>query len=168
MMDAKWHEKPLAQKLTTWLIFGVTIALTPFALEFLKLIDRQKDVSLAAVLGSGQLLLVSAAIAAGALGELVLVEVPPRRRLAKLISIGGCTLSLILSSLWFGDISAAIQEGKPPDPDTVSTGSIILFICTLISGGWSLALSLADASGQSIGDRDRALLQQVRQLEAKK
>lgn len=168
MMDAKWHEKPIAQKLTTWLIFGVTIALTPFALEFLKLLDRQKDVSFAAVLGTGELLLVSAAIAAGATGELVLVEVPPRRRFAKLISIGGCTLSVIVSSLWFGDISAAIQEGKAPDPNTVSSGSIILFICTLISGGWCLALSLADVSGQSVEDSDHTLLQLLRQVEEAK
>jgi hypothetical protein len=167
----RWHEKPLTQKLTTWLMFGVIIALTPFILELLKLLDRRQDVSLSAVLGTGQLLLVSAAIAAGATGELVLVDVPSRNRLAKLISIGGCTLSVIVSSLWFGDISAAIQEGKPPDPNTVTNGSILVFVCTLISSAWCLALSLVRQTGQLIGDIDAAtdlnsLLQRLRQMEA--
>jgi hypothetical protein len=173
-IDVKWHERPLAQKLTTWLIFGVVIALTPFILEFLKRLGREQEMSLGGVLGTGQLLLVSAAIAAGATGELVLVEVPSRRRLAKLITIGCCVLSVIVSSLWFGDISGAIQEGKPPDPSRVSNGSIFVFIFTLISSAGCLALSLADASGPSLKDSDdtdelhQQLLQAQKQLKEAK
>jgi hypothetical protein len=167
--EPKWHERPLAQKLTTWFIFGVIIALTPFILEFLKLLDRDKDVSLDAVLGTGQLLLVSAAIAAGATGELVLVDVPSRRRLGKLISIGGCTLAVIVSSLWFGDISAAIQEGNPPDPGVITNGSVFVFSCTLVSSGWCLALSLAGYNGGQLNDSAQSsdvtrTLQQLREL----
>ena len=108
--------------------------------DLLKLVD-QKGPSLHGILGNGQLLLVSCAIAAGALGELVLIEMPSKLRLAKLLAIGGCVISVIVSSMWFGDISAAIQEGRPPPPASIGNGSIVVFAFTLVSAGSCIVLA---------------------------
>ena len=54
-----WHERPMTQKLATWFIFGVVIALPPFGFELLQLIDRGRAASMGEVLGTGQLLLVA-------------------------------------------------------------------------------------------------------------
>lgn len=165
----RWHEKPIPQKLATWLIFGVVIAMTPFIFELLQLIDRGRDASLSAVLGSGQLLLVCAVIAAGAMGELVLVEVASNRRFAKLISIGGCVIVVIVASLWFGDISATLGSGEDPNPRTITNGSLAVFAATLMTSAACLVLSTAKTPSpdRTAGSAEDALRVLRALLEAK-
>src|SRR6266516_6397335 len=101
MSRMKWHESPTTQKIFTWIVFSVLIALIPFLLSCFVLLDKGSEITASGIFGDGELLLVSAAIAAGALGEVILVDVPSSRRLIKLLAIGGCTLLILFSSLWF-------------------------------------------------------------------
>jgi hypothetical protein len=132
MVHQKWYEAPLAEKLTTWLVFGVIVSLIPFLLTLLFLLGSSKSVKLQDIFGSGELLLVSAVIAAGALGEVALVDVPRSRRLVKVLAIGGCTITILASSSWFGLVLSTIHDKHPYSPATVAVGSLFVFAVALI------------------------------------
>lgn len=133
------------------MLFNVAIALSPFFFEALRLVDRSEKLSLSSVLGTGQLLLVSAAVAAGAAGELVLVDVPKSQKLAKLLAIFGCIPSLIVSSWWFGDVSAASQDGKAPTVTVVTLGSVVVFFCTFVTGAFCVSMAAAQGGDRPAG-----------------
>lgn len=136
-----WRKSPVAEKLSIWLIFSVVVALSPFFLGIFQSVDRDQRVTFYSILGSGQLLLVCVALAAAALGELVIINVPVDHRIMKSAAIGSCILVIIFSSLWFGDISADILAKAVPDQITVSFGSFGFYIWALASSAWCLALT---------------------------
>jgi hypothetical protein len=139
----KWRKNPVVEKLAIWFIFSVVVALTPFFLGIFQSIDREQQVTFYSIFGSGQLLLVCVVLAAAALGELVAIDVSDDERITKSAAIGSCILVIILSSLWFGDISADILAKRIPDPGTVSLGSFIFYIWALASSAWCLSLTIA-------------------------
>jgi ABC-type sugar transport system permease subunit len=147
----RWRENTVTEKLTIWFVFSVIVTLAPFFLGFLQSVDRNQKFTFSSILGNGQLLLVSVAISAAALGELVLVEVLPLQRIMKTLAIGSCTLVVIIASLWFGDVSAAVQSKVPPDPRTISTGSVIVYVWALGSSIWCLTLAARKAGPPSVG-----------------
>jgi hypothetical protein len=79
---------PVAQRLVGWFIFGVIIALLPIVLSYHAQTDRDIDPGLTTLLGRGELLVISAVMTAGAVGELVGKEVGTRRVLLKLMAVG--------------------------------------------------------------------------------
>jgi hypothetical protein len=139
----RWRKSPVVEKLSIWLIFSVVVALAPFFLGMFQSVDRDQRVTFYSVLGSGQLLLVCVALAAAALGELVIVNVSPDERIMKSAAIGSCILVILFSSLWFGDISADILAKAIPNPKTVSFGSFVFYVWALASSAWCLALTTA-------------------------
>lgn len=141
MTRRKWRENPVVEKLATWFFFSVVVALTPFAFGFFQAIDHNQQFTFSLVLGSGQLFLVSVAITAAALGDLVAIEIPAGQRIMKTLAIGSCTLVIIISSLWFGDISASIQGKITPDPRTISAGSFVIYVWALLSSAWCLSMA---------------------------
>jgi hypothetical protein len=137
----KWRENPVIERLQIWLLFDVLVTLTPFLFGFLQSIDQHKHFSFSVVLGTGQLLLVCVAISASALGELIVVDVSQRQRMLKSAAIGICFLVVIISALWFGDISASTAGDTPPDPKTISIGSVIVYLWALSASAWCLILA---------------------------
>ncbi len=129
----------LIERLVRWFIFSVTIALLPLMFNYFRLLGRGENPDMNLVVSRGELLIVSAAIAAGAVGELI----ASGRALAipKLISGGGCILILFLASLWFADISVAAISGQVIDARTVSVYSMYIFAFTVVSSGSSLVLA---------------------------
>jgi hypothetical protein len=123
------------------MIFDVLVTLTPFAFGYLQSIDKNQAFQLSNVLGTGQLLLVSVAISASAIGELVAVEVAERQKVMKIAAIGLSFIVVIVSALWFGDISASINGKTTPDPKTVSVGSISIYVWALCTSAWCLTLA---------------------------
>ncbi len=107
--------------------------------NYFRLLGRGENPDMNLVVSRGELLIVSAAIAAGAVGELI----ASGRALAipKLISGGGCILILFLASLWFADISVAAISGQVIDARTVSVYSMYIFAFTVVSSGSSLVLA---------------------------
>jgi hypothetical protein len=137
------------EKLVAWSIFTVLIALVPFCLLFFESIDRNRPVSFYSIFGTGQLLLVCVVITSAALGELIVINLSPDQLIVKLIAIGSCIVAIILSSLWFADISADLIHHPPPDPKTVSIGSVVFYIWSLVSSAWCLILTTRSSPAEA-------------------
>jgi hypothetical protein len=169
MAGRAWRENAVLQKLAIWFVFTVIVTLAPFFLGFFQSIDRDQQFTFSLILGTGQLLLVSVAIAAAALGDLVAIEVSTNQRILKTVAIGSCTLVVIISSLWFGDISATIQ-GKPvPDPRTISFGSGVVYFWALVSSAWCLSLATIKGEPAPVGgDEETTLASPLREIQQDK
>lgn len=132
-----------SEKVVHWLIFGVVMALVPFAAAFFGDVDRGVKLHSATLFGKGELLIVAAVIAAGAIGDLFGTEVRETRKVPKLIVLGFCVISLVATSLWFADISSLILSPHPANPQEVAAGSMAFFGFTVAIG--LSALLLAEA-----------------------
>lgn len=123
--------RQVSEKITRWIIFNVCIAVLPLAGRALILFNSGKAPSLATLLGSGDLLLVSCGIAAGAIGEII--GTPSIKSNEKIKAAGYCLLNLFLSAMLYGSITTQTL--------TISISSIILFISTLITSYVCVKLS---------------------------
>ena len=123
------------KKIVQWLFFSVVIATSPIIFNLFKSLGRGEELSMSLLIGRGELLLISSAICAAAIGELF--GSSEGNILAKLIIGGSCLILLILSAMWFADISAAIYSSEYINTDRVSTLSLIFFILSIITSGLS-------------------------------
>jgi hypothetical protein len=121
----------MTERVVRWLIFSVIIALLPLAFNYLRIFIRGTIPSLILLLSHGELLLVSAAIAATAIGELVASG--EERKIAKYVAGGGCVSILFLASALFAEISSAIYSGASISSELVSSSSTLMFGFTVIS-----------------------------------
>jgi len=117
-----------------WFIFSVLVALVPLFITGVILITKETPPPiLLTVLGSGQLLLISTAIAADAIGDLICASI--EYATLKIIAGGGCVIALMCGALWYAANSAMLEFGKPGRASTVTKGSLIIFLLTVISAG---------------------------------
>ncbi len=127
-------------RLTRWAIFSVAVALLPLVFHALQLATRGKPVSVAAVTAHGELLLISVALAAAAIGDL-LGSRNWTHSLSKLVSSGFCMLMLLLASFYYADICACRMGGQPIEDAVISKVSILSYLFTLICSASCVALS---------------------------
>ncbi len=110
--------------LIRWIIFSVIIALMPLVFNVLRGVIKGQGIDIVQVFSEGELLLVSAAIAAGSLGQLF--GGGSSHGVAKLISGGSCTIILMLTSLCFAYISGAKSSSEVLNMRAISYGSMIM------------------------------------------
>jgi hypothetical protein len=127
--------------LTRWIVFSVVIALLPICFAYVYALTIEKPDSTAGpsikrTVVHGELLLVSVALAADAMGEVI--GTGQRRRVLKYSAGGGCLICIICSSLYFAVVS--VQD--TPHVDLVFWISVGLFTLTLLSAG--VCKTLAD------------------------
>jgi hypothetical protein len=141
------------EKVLHWLIFGVVISLAPFAAVIFDDLDQGVKLTLPNLFGHGELLIVSAIIAAGGIGE-IFSSASDARKVPKLIVLGCCVVILITTSIWFADASSVVTQnhlsgsGRVIHPKIVAYGSVAIFIFTIIASGSALTLSKS-AKGSS-------------------
>jgi hypothetical protein len=146
------------EKVIRWLIFGVIISLAPFAAVVLDYLDQGIKLTLPALFGRGELLIVSVVIAAGGIGE-TSGSASDARRVPRLIVMGCCVIILITTSIWFADVFSLVTQnhksspGSVAHPQTVAYGSIIAFFFTIIASGSALTLSKNKKKAKSVGAR---------------
>jgi len=123
--------------LIRWVIFSVIITLTPLSYNFLRNLSRGKATSLVKLVSNGELLLISGAISAGALGHLFGSE--GTMGLAEILSGGGCVWVLMIATYWFADVSELrkLNEGAEK---TIAVGSLIIFIFAVTTGSFCVLL----------------------------
>jgi hypothetical protein len=129
--------RPRSEKLLKWVIFSVLIALVPIGITFLNQTSEDGApawlVVAKRVLSHGELLLISAAIAADAVGDLI--GAGKESLTLKILSGGACVLIILSASLWYSNIAAMVHSGHPPRTDIVAVGSLWVLAGTVLTGG---------------------------------
>jgi hypothetical protein len=129
----------ILNKLAVWTIFGVLVALVPLAFSYLVLIIRHKPATIEAIASDGGLFLITSAICAGAIGE-VIASGGQAALLAKIVLSGATTVILLLSALLF----ASIIEGRLNDtfdPQAISVTSVWIFAIGILPCAGCIVLS---------------------------
>ena len=124
-------------RLIRWLIFSVVVSLVPLLLAYASDQTRGGTPTLVSILSKGDLLLISTALAAAAIGDLLPAAqaMPVRAMLAG----GGCVVSVLFGSSYY----AAIVTGSVARPDLVADYSVALFGMTLLSGASCVLMAKA-------------------------
>ena len=122
-----------------WFVFSVCIALMPIIFSFIVLSIQRNNVSLASLLGRGELLILASALCAAALGDLLMSK--KAKPWARLICGGSTLLSLVMSSLLFAAIAGTPAKGQELDLVLVRDVSLWLFLLSLITCGSSVAVA---------------------------
>ena len=122
-------------KLLRWMIFSVIVALTPLWLNAVIFLAKNKSISEVPVLvlAGGELLLISTAFAADAIGDLIATGSDKRFR--KVFAAGSCTVSLLFAALWYSANSALRDTGQQINATMATKGSMIVFIFTVLAAG---------------------------------
>jgi hypothetical protein len=129
----------MAEKIVRWLIFSVVIALLPLAFNYIRILIQGTNPTLVVLLSRGELLLVSAAIAAAAIGELIASG--EEWRIAKYVAGGGCVSVLFLTSALFAEISNATYSGAAVNSALISSSSALLFGFAVVSSASCIVLA---------------------------
>ena len=122
-----------------WIIFSVGIALIPLVVSPVIAFARGTPLDLLLFSSHGELLIVSAAISAAAIGQLI--GSGRNLILAKVFCGGFCVVMAVLVSILFGDFSSTIKSDGVIDPHRVTVISAIVFGFTIASSGSSVALA---------------------------
>lgn len=126
------------ETLSRWFFFGVLCSILPLIAKFLVQLSvkpEHESVLLQSLLERGELLIVSAAIAAEAIGTLV--GSGSEFKLLKIIAGGCCLCSLFCASLWFAGIPADVSINR----GVVAVGSLVIFGMTLLTSGCTKYIS---------------------------
>jgi hypothetical protein len=122
-------------KIQIWILFNVFVALTPIVFHFISYPIRGLRVNVGELLAKGDLLLVTAALAAGAIGDIMFSgsqkSLTPNLKISKTLVCGCCVLLLMLSSLIYAQISTS---GTPLSHEMIVKFSSTLFGCTFFVG----------------------------------
>jgi hypothetical protein len=127
-------------KVVRWSIFSVAFALLPIGVNGLSAATRNRGIAYDDLVGRGELLLVTAAIAAASAGELF-GDKESRLRTTRLFLVGMSFLVVCLSSYWFADIAAGLQSNQVLDRYVIATGSSAVFIFAFIISACSIIVS---------------------------
>lgn len=153
--DAGPIDDSVFEKLIRWGLFAVAVSTVPIFIAVVVTVthgaeseDRevpsQFDLAMRSAsgfeqaLGRGDLFLVAASIAAGGVGELV-ARGTHQRKSFKLIAGGTSLLILVICSVWFANISSLIASGEAVDLGPVASGSIAMFVCSVVAAASCIA-----------------------------
>lgn len=115
--------------------FSVLISLVPVGFAYIALLTDSKPANIIEMLSRGELLLITVALAADAIGDLIgRGNVNIRQQLT---AAGGCTVSVMFSSFYF----AHVHTTAPGNPTIVFYVSMALFLITLVSSGYCKSLT---------------------------
>ncbi|WP_204298812.1 hypothetical protein [Actinoplanes campanulatus] len=141
--EYRWRDllAPLgSEKVIRWLMFGVAFATLPLLLNFLLAITSSREMGLDRLLGQGELLLVSAGVAASGAGELSGEAIAALRRFQVFLS--GCAYLLVCTaSVWFASTATLRAGGQKVNESAVANGSLVLFLAAIITGMCCVGLS---------------------------
>lgn len=129
----------MLQRLIRWLIFSVIVALLPLAFNAFMILVTGKELSLLLICSNGELLIISAAISAAAIGELFSSNYP--HQIPKYLAGGGCVISLCVASLMFAYIAGAAKSNVTLEGQVILNSSLIMFIFAILSSGSCIAIA---------------------------
>lgn len=128
------------RKLLGWFIFTLIFSLLPIYLNWLSGVSRDQALTMVNLTSHGELLIISVAITAAALGEIITND-PKRLPELKIISIGTSMVILVISSWWYSDITTALRLGEEMNLVITSRYSLAIFLLAVLTSAINVALS---------------------------
>lgn len=133
----------MTEKLIRWFIFSVVIALTPILFNIISILFSEEiNFSFFLLVSKGESFLISAVIAAAAIGDLIATG--KKWVIGKILSGGSCVILLLLSSYLFSHISSLAPIELHAQIGNVNFTSIFIFSCTVFSSGFCVGLAKID------------------------
>lgn len=115
------------RKLSQWTIFSVIVALLPIGINAYKAFVNGDPIDYT-LISHGELVLVSAAIAAEAIGDIVVSG--KTKGVVNMVAIGACLIAFFFSSAVF-----VIAESSPRRPDLIAASSGVVLLITFLAAG---------------------------------
>ena len=115
-------------------------AALPVMMNFFFAITQAFSPTLSSLMGQGELLIISAGVAATGAGELQGAALDRLRRV-QIFLTAMAYLVVCVSSLWFASVATELAMDKPFDRTTVASGSLVIFAAAILSGGCCVAIS---------------------------
>jgi hypothetical protein len=126
----------MAERLVKWTFFSVLVALLPLVFAYLIPAVGGKAATVTAVIGKGELFVVSASLCAAAVGDLIgKSHEDPGRRIFAYVAGGSAVVTLMLCSFLYVSASTASSE-----PQTVVSLSITFYVMAMLTGAGSIVL----------------------------
>ena len=129
-VDPKEASRKVRKKLIIWTTFSVIMGSLPIVLNMMILFSNNKPIAFFNLFAHGELLLISVAIAADAVGDMIYGKKFERVRDVTCICI--CFLIIIFSVSWFGSLGIGGQTANISGFGLISLG---LFVATIIISG---------------------------------
>lgn len=131
-------------KVLHWLFFGVIFAVMPIIAGLLINASRLGSLGFWSLIGRGELLIVTAGLAAAAAGQIFTKKSSRRHLMSSFLAFSNIVIAC-LSSIVYANISAGLQEGDKVNEGFVGVLSLVFFGITLVTAGSSaLIVELED------------------------
>ncbi|MEV6167649.1 hypothetical protein AB0L99_05405 [Streptomyces sp. NPDC051954] len=131
-------------KVLHWLFFGVIFAVMPIIAGLLINASRLGSLGFWSLIGRGELLIVTAGLAAAAAGQIFTKKSSRRHLMSSFLAFSNIVIAC-LSSIVYANISAGLQEGDEINDGFVGVLSLVFFGITLVTAGSSaLIVELED------------------------
>ncbi|MET7414029.1 hypothetical protein ACWD7B_20950 [Streptomyces rubiginosohelvolus] len=135
-IDGESPREEALGKVIHWLFFGVIFAIMPILAGMLINVSRGEGVGFWELIGRGELLIVTAGLAAAAAGQILTKKTPSRKLTANLLAFGNIVIAC-LTSIVFANISSGFQSGDQIDQHAVGIQSLWFFGITFLTAGSS-------------------------------
>jgi hypothetical protein len=132
------HRKEIITRMTVWLLFGVIFGLFPLIASGIVNAILDHGFSVTEVLSKGELFIVSAVTAAGAMGELFAGAFENSTRL--LIILAGFTTLMTFAGNTVAYVAISISSHLTHS--TVMHWSLAFYLVTLLASGFSIGMAV--------------------------
>jgi hypothetical protein len=125
--------------LMRWAFFAVMFAAAPIIANKIGALTEGDPLPLKELLKDGELFLISAAVSAAAIGEVI---TKTASMLALRIFVAGSSLLVILATtVWFAYIESASRDNETLNTEAIATGSIALFVVGALLGACAMIVA---------------------------
>lgn len=135
-----WHV--IFTKLLIWSIFTVAFSLLPLLFNWFLVFIRGQTFTLIDLISSGELVLISVAINAAALGEIIEYGTKKPYDIRRILAIGFCVLTMTLASFAYSLLGANINAVDEIDQSRAFLISIIIFLTATLTSSINVGLSI--------------------------
>lgn len=99
----------MLEKLLKWLLFSVIVSVVPLFSTYIILVIYSSEPSFVSIISRGELQLISVALLANGIGDVVTSE--SIRKVFQVLLIGLSTVFLLVISIWYGAITSILISG---------------------------------------------------------